>query len=465
MDGLLILGVYFAAVMLITVFISRKGADREEFLVGRRNMGIVSSAFSIAATWIWAPALLVSAERAYTTGLAGFFWFLIPNVLTLIAFIPFAKRIREQMPHGVTLSGYMRNVYSTRAANVYLVQLTLIAVLSTTVQLLAGGKIMHEVVPEIPFAVFVVLLGLIALSYSWIGGIRASIVTDAVQMLFMIGAAIYFVPAILRHTGAGAVADGLGGFSGEFRSLFDSNGIRVFLEFGLATTIGLAAGPFGDQVFWQRAFAVRRDGIVKAFLLGALSFAIVPLSMGLLGFAAAGSGFVPDDVSIVNLELILHYLPAWVIWPFTFMLISGLLSTADSNLSAISSLAEDVFGRFDLSISRWSMVGLVVLASALAMVPELTILKLFLVYGIVRASTLLVTILTLLRVRLDEAGVVWGVIASLTVGLPIFAYGTLAGNNVMQIIGSILGVSLSGIVALAVTRWKAYAHRAQADFR
>lgn len=63
------------------------------------------------------------------------------------------------------------------------------------------------------------------------------------------------------------------------------------LSFGLSTAIGLISGPFGDQSFWQRAFSVKKGMIGKAFMVGALLFALVPISMGAMGFIAAGSGF------------------------------------------------------------------------------------------------------------------------------------------------------------------------------
>ncbi len=82
-------------------------------------MGTFQSAMSIAATWIWAPALFVSAEKAYINGVVGVFWFLVPNILCLLIFIPYALKIREQMPKGYTLAGYMEYKYSKRVGNVY----------------------------------------------------------------------------------------------------------------------------------------------------------------------------------------------------------------------------------------------------------------------------------------------------------------------------------------------------------
>ena len=107
MDYTLIVLLTYAAVMLVvTVLMTKKENNIERFCVGNRNTGWMISALSIAATWIWAPALFTSTENAYTKGFAGLFWFLVPNVLCLILFIPFAKRIREEMPVGITSVSY-----------------------------------------------------------------------------------------------------------------------------------------------------------------------------------------------------------------------------------------------------------------------------------------------------------------------------------------------------------------------
>ena len=51
---------------------------KKEFLVANREIGTFSGALSVAATWIWAPALFVSATKAYTSGIPGLFWFTVP---------------------------------------------------------------------------------------------------------------------------------------------------------------------------------------------------------------------------------------------------------------------------------------------------------------------------------------------------------------------------------------------------
>lgn len=449
--GIIVLAAYAALMIGATLILTKRATSVEQFNVGNRNMGTFSSAMSIAATWIWAPALFVSSEKAFANGVPGLFWFLVPNVLCLILFIPFAKRIRRQMPNGVTLSGYMGERYkSQRVKSVYLFQLSTLSVLSTGVQLLAGGKILASIT-GLPFWLMTVVLAGIAFSYSQISGIQASVLTDALQMVLILLACVVFVPwALSMDNGVSSLLAGLGGATGEYTSLFSSNGIEVFFAFGLPTAIGLISGPFGDQCFWQRAFSIRKNKIGKAFLLGALLFAVVPLSMGILGFIAAGSGFSPADQSVVNFELITHLFPKWVVLPFLFMLISGLLSTVDSNLCAVASLTSDAGG--GMKKAKGSMILLLLLGIAIANIPGLTVTHLFLIYGTLRATTLFPTALTLLGKKLNANSVFYGVLASLVLGLPLFAYGTLCNVTAFKIAGCLATVLASGAVALIGSR-------------
>lgn len=238
-------------------------------------------------------------------------------------------------------------------------------------------------------------------------------------------------------------------------SLFSASGFEVFLGFGLPTAIGLTSGPFGDQCFWQRAFAVKKNRIGSAFFIGALLFGLVPLSLSMIGFSAAGSGFIAVDPGMVNMEFIMAKLPTWVLAPFLMMILSGLLSTVDSNLCAAASMTTDWQTKGDnIKTSRGTMLALLCISIAIANIPGLSVTHLFLFYGTLRASTLLPTVLTLLDKKLTANGVFAGVVSALCVGLPIFAVGNLMNHSVLKTVGSLTTVLLSGIVALAVSRKK-----------
>ena len=425
MYGFIVLAAYAVLMVIVTICLSQRSHNTESFHVADRKLGLIQSAMSIAATWIWAPALFTSAEKAYTNGLPGLFWFLVPNVLCLLIFVPFGKRMRTQAPEGITLSGYMQQRYHSKGVHVaYLFELSALAVLSTAVQLLAGAKILAVVT-----------------------GIKASVLTDALQMVLMLACCALLVPwALSDDIGLSSLVTGLAGHSGEYTSLFNEKGLEVLLAFGVPTAIGLIAAPFGDQCFWQRAFSIREDKMGRAFQLGALLFAVVPLSMGVLGFIAAGSGYVAQDAGMVNFELVAGLFPGWVMLPFLFMVISGLLSTTDSNLCAVASLTSDFGG--GMRAAKGSMLALLVLAIAIANIPGLAVTDLFLIYGALRATTMLPTVLTLKGKSLSAGGVTAGIVASLVIGMPIFVIGTVTGSAAMKTAGSLCALLISGTICM-----------------
>ena len=279
--------------------------------------------------------------------------------------------------------------------------------------------------------------------------------TDAIQMVFMLVACALFMIFGIRNSGADGLIRGMAGATGEYASLFCPEGIEVFFAFGLPTAVGLISGPFGDQSFWQRAFAVKEKHLGRAFFLGALFFGIVPLAMGVLGFIGAGTGYEARDLGIINFELITHLFPGWVTIPFLFMIVSGLLSTVDSNLCAVSSLTTDIAGGTNLKKTKSAMVALLIAGILIANIPGITVTHLFLFYGTLRASTLLPTVLTLKGVKLTPKGIVIGIATALAVGLPIFAYGAISDSSQCKTIGSLTTVFLSGLVAVTISRMEA----------
>ena len=141
--------------------------------------------------------------------------------------------------------------------------------------------------------------------------------------------------------------------------------------------------------------------------------------------------------------------------PFLFMIVSGLLSTVDSNLCAVSSLTTDIAGGTNLKKTKSAMVALLIAGILIANIPGITVTHLFLFYGTLRASTLLPTVLTLKGVKLTPKGIVIGIATALAVGLPIFAYGAISDSSQCKTIGSLTTVFLSGLVAVTISRMEA----------
>lgn len=438
--------------------LSPRNRTKEWFLVANRNIGLLESVFSIAASWIWAPALFVSSQKAYEQGLLGFLWFLIPNVLSLLLFSIFAVRIRRQFPFGITLSDYIRCKYSTRVQIVYWIGLTGLAICAFAIQLLAVARLL-SLFYSASFFWVTLILGLTPLIYSTVFGFKGSILSDYGKMLLVLGLGSILVPmAFIRAGGSEIYLSGLMGKIGTIH-FFSKESSQIFWSFGLPVSIGLLSGPFGDQTFWQRAFAIKKQYVGCAFFLGGLVFAIVPLMMSTFGFLAVGLHLSSSRPEFIGFEVALLVLPAFAQVALLVLVFSGLLSILDSKLASISSLAgHDFFNKFwkhggtlpgnSLFYSKLAMVLLALLGIVIANIPGLKILHLFLFYGTLRSATFLPTLLTILKVQLWEPGVFYGILLGIFVGLPIFAFGNLRGNSHLIVTGSLISVLSPALISL-----------------
>lgn len=470
LEGWALIATYFVAMMLLVVFLRKHKKTKEEFLVANRSMPWLLTAFSMAATWVWAPSMFVASEKAYTQGLVGVFWFVVPNVLTLILFAFFANKMRKLRPEGWTFSDYIREKYSKRCHNLFLIESFGLQTMSFAVQLLAGATIFSKIT-GISFTATTVVMALCPLVYTFASGIRSSIITDFWKMLWIVIVLLLGLPIMFSSAGPEALFNGLGGISGGFSDLFSGNGLMVTLSFGIPTTIGLLSGTFGDQMFWQRVFCVKADKVKRTMITAAFIFAVVPISLAVFGFFAAGTGLAISDTQLTNVGAVMAFCPKWFLYLFFVLILSGLISTVDSIICAVSSVAgHDVVKRLamnekwheriqkniflfilfanEVRAARFAMIIVTVSAILIANIPGLTILYLFLLYGTLRSSVMLPTVFAILGMRMSERGLFYGILTSMIVGLPIFAYGNFTGNILMIVFGSLFTILASGLMAI-----------------
>jgi hypothetical protein len=117
---------------------------------------------------------------------------------------------------------------------------------------------------------------------------------------------------------------------------------------------------------------------------------------------------------------------------------------------ALSSLATDYTGK--LAKQRATMVIGGIAAVLIANIPGNSVLIMFMIYGTLRASTLLITVLTLLDVRLNGRAVAVGIATAMAVGFPFFIWGNLANLADVKLWGSIGTVLASGTIAYIGTK-------------
>jgi len=487
-QGYLFLLIFGLLMFIITWVFARwrKYKTKSGFLVAERKVNWLLGGSSIAASWIWAPALFVSVQMAFEQGLPGIFWFTFPNVIALAIFAFLGPKIREKFSEGFTLPQWIKyRLKSERVHKVYLFPYVFYQIMAITVQLFAGGSLV-SLLTGISLLKIMPLLLIIALAYSLISGLEASIVTDFLQLATIFVGGIIIIPWTIGAAGGlSAVAGGLGGVTGQLTNIFDPG---IAFSFGIVTAIGLIAGAISDQQYWQRTFAIDKKAIRKSFLIGAALFAVVPIALSLLGFLGANPALgiaLPEgvDSSMIGVATVAQLLPAWATMIFVVVLLAGLSSTLDSGLVAFASLfAVDIVRynsdekkilnkefrkekltekevllkkRIDQKVihkSRLAMIGVgivgLLIALAVIYIPNFGLQHLWWVFNTIAACVLVPTILSLYWDKLSAKGVYYGVLTSFIVGVPLFIYGSIIGSTLITVFSSLFIIGISALFCL-----------------
>ena len=222
-EGMAIL-ITFAATMFLVAWV-RMGRDvqRDTFLVADRDVSLVAGSFSIAVSWIWAPAVFICSMQAYDKGLPGIFWFTAPNIVCFFVFAPLAIRLRRLMPNGYTLPEFIH----ARFAGDKPVHIAFLVVFcgyqfgALVINCVAGGTLLQGIC-GLDIRLAIVAMSVATVAYSLLSGLKTSILTDVIQMTMILAIGFVLVPwCIVKSGGWSAVAGGLGGHSGQYGNLLD----------------------------------------------------------------------------------------------------------------------------------------------------------------------------------------------------------------------------------------------------
>lgn len=428
------------------------------FLLSNRTVGLGMGALSVAAAWVWAPALFVASQKAYELGLPGLFWFTFPNVLALILFSFLAARMKKIFDCGYTLPEYMYARFDRRLQITYTGAIFIVQIYSVILQITAALLLLN-LVTGIDKWLLIVILASCMLSLSLMAGFRSSLVVDSMKAFTIASIGVLLVPWSIKESGGLAtLAQGIG----DVAHLFDPT---VAWTFGIPISISLLSGVVIDQQQWQRAFAMRKSITQKSFLLGAFFFAFVPISLGLLGFAAAGSHLtIPaDQAQLIGVHFIQRLLPEGGVVLFTVMVLTGLLAAGMSALSAASSVGAIDLLRFvkpdaddatKVRVARITMIVISCIAMGIALIPHIQLVYLLLLIGVFRAALMVPTVLSLYWKKLSPQYTFLGIILGIAIGMPIFLYGSIYKIPSLASLGSVMPILVSSVVSIVGSLFK-----------
>ncbi|SQG47883.1 Pantothenate permease [Micrococcus luteus NCTC 2665] len=341
------------------------------------------------------------------------------------------------------------------------------SVISLTSNFIAGGALISLLSP-LSFGAGILIVAAGVLLYTLWSGFRASVLTDFAQVMAMLGATVIITPAVFFVAGgpdmfrAGVEA---GHVTAQQQSFFSS---EAFMNQGAPYIAAVLAYAIGNQTIAQRLFAVREDLIKPTLVTATLGYGGTVIGVGMLGVMALYLGVEPLDGDVNNLlpQMVSSYLPLLVVALAFLMIIGSLSSTADSDLSALSSIVmADVYGqsvgRENANPKTMLLIGRVtmIVATAAALyfaTAQFNILDLLVFVGALWGCLVFPVIASFYWRKVTNAAFTVGVLAALVVFLPVrFEWIPLTGAWAIVVetlaiigVGVVLGIMAFGFFGL-----------------
>ena len=431
--------VFFGGSFYMSVRISRKKENADGYMTGGGKLGFGISAASMTATWIWASSMYASASSGYQFGISGPIHYGLWGALMILLIYPFGKRIRSVAPRAHTIAEVMFARHGRSSQLMLAGSNVLGSLISLTSNLIAGGALISLLSP-FSFTQGILAIGAGVLLYTLWSGFRSSVLTDLAQVIAMLGAVVIIVPVVFFAAGGpGMFEQGASNLTPEQGNFFSS---KAFFEQGAPYIAAVLAYAIGNQTIAQRLFAVREDLIKKTFVTATVGYGATIIGVGMLGVIALYAGIEPLGGDVNNLipQMAATYLGPVLICVFFVMIIGSLSSTADSDLTALSSIVmADVYGqnvagkknanpKTMLLVGRITMIVAVVAALCFASI-QFSILDLLVFVGALWGALVFPVISSFYWKRVTNVAFTVSVLAALAAFLPVrFEWIDLSGG-------------------------------------
>lgn len=405
------------------LYARRQNGSLEDFVVARNSQSALATILTLLASSLGAWILFSPAQAATWGGLSAVIGYALGSMSPRLVMIPLGKRMRELLPRGHSLTEFVIARYGRPMYALTLLIMLFYMFIAMTAEITAMSKMITLIAP-IPLWVTASVVLVATLIYTSYGGLRASIFTDKVQMLVIVP--MLFLIVLLGWQAVGGPAQLLRTVelqAPRLVELSDPVGVKAGLTFFVAI---LLTGLF-HQGNWQRIYSARSDKAMRnGFLLGGLFVAPFIFLMGLFGLAFVGLGGQGDS-SVALFNVILPQAPVWFLVLLIPLGLSLVMSSADTVISAVSSLVAVDLGRLMpqrntaqmMRLARW-LVWLSAIPVLVASSQGYSVLYLFLLADLLCSAAAFPVFFGLYSRRYDGITATLSTVAGLAAGLAIF---------------------------------------------
>lgn len=394
----IIFGSYFLLLILTSLLLSRKKVETtREYFVGSNSMPMFAVAISVVATSQSAATFLGAPEYSYGKDLTFLGFYL--SAFLAIFIVAYLLIPKFYAIGAVTVYELLEHRYGESAKRdagvMFLIGRLFASGARLYIGALAISMILFMDISPIDISISISILMIGALSYTYFGGIKSVIFSDVIQAITYIGAAfavlIYLYYAL--DTDMATMIDIL---SSEDKLKvvtfeFDSFGGGFNIYTILAGWLLLNIAAYGlDQDMTQRVLSCRdqREGSKSLIysIIFTIPVALLFLIIGLLlylyykhpelsGFSGSVDGSFQGDKITIMMSYILNEMPDGLRGLVTVGAVAAALSSTNSVLGAMSSVAiEDIYrpymsrrgGVTEVHLLRASRMGVLIFALLLS---------------------------------------------------------------------------------------------------
>lgn len=452
---LLMLGL--GAFMLVVAFMVKTMVkNTHDFVIADRRIGFGFGVGSVIAVWTWSMAVMMSSAQAFTWGTSGLIWFVVPNGLAVMLMVPFALRLRRQMPAGYTIVEFIRERFQNKPATTVMLVVMLLGLLAEIFINLFGVVLVMGVVFGLNSTTVLIITLATVTVYSYFGGLWTSAITATFNtLLITVPAAIVVLYVLQKVGGPAAVFQQVQDAGPNTLNAFDT---AAAAGFGISLALGLLASTMADQTFWQKAWALKPATMGRTFVWAGLWFYPIPLVLGLLGLVGLAFGVSTEELGSagpggIGPYVVSHLgLPVILIALYVLIILNACYSSIDGAFAALSSIvAVDVLKRAKpdiapTSLFRWTkssiiiagVIGGIVVSSGIDYV-ELVTTVFFL-----KAALIIPLALAIFWKRMTSTAFVSSLVLAIAVGYPVRQFiGELQGIITLEAISLVAAVGIS----------------------
>jgi SSS family solute:Na+ symporter len=349
--------IYIVGLLAFGAYFHKRNKSGDDYYVGGRDMGSVHIGLSVVATDVGGGFSIGLGGLGFVMGLSGswmLFTGLIGAWLAAVFLIPKVKG-NPVFDKSTTFPQVLSHYYTPKVALVAAVISAIGYAGFTSSQILAGAKLANGTFINLDLDTALWVMGIVAVVYTVLGGLKAVIYTDTIQWAFLMFGLI-FVGIPLSYTAVGGWEVIQATVAPEMLSMGN-----ISWQDLLYWSVTIIPIWFVGMTLYQRIYASRDERTAKKawYLAGLFEWpvmAFMGVLLGLFARVAADQGMFAElgamDVSETDPEtglpmLLRTVLPVGLLGIMMAAYFSAILSTADSCLMASSgNVVTDIIGYF-----------------------------------------------------------------------------------------------------------------------